>query len=41
MAAVGMVAYPLTPTRLAVIGPAEKDGACPVERQLISDFPSE
>jgi hypothetical protein len=29
MAVVGMAANPLVPTRLAVIGPAERDGACP------------
>jgi hypothetical protein len=29
MAVVGMAANPLVPTRLAAIGPAERDGACP------------
>jgi hypothetical protein len=29
MAVVGMAANPLVPTRPAVIGPAERDGACP------------
>jgi hypothetical protein len=29
MAVVGMAANPLVPTRLAAIGPADSDGACP------------